>query len=108
MIKNSKFTKFKKGDTVKIVAGKDKGKTGTIEKVLPRVSKVLVTGINQFKRHIKARTQNQVSEITTITKPITVASVMFVCPKCHLEARIGFVNQDGKKERMCKKCQQQI
>lgn len=100
--------KLKKGDEVKIVAGKDKGKTGKVEKVLPDVQKVLVTGVNQYKRHMKGKGQGQKSEIITITKPLPVANVMFVCPKCHTMARIGYTITGDKKERTCKKCQQAI
>ncbi len=100
--------KLRKGDSVKVVSGKDKGKTGKVEKVFPETSKVLVTGVNQYKRHMKARSQNQKSEITTITKPLPVAAVMFVCPKCHENARIGYAIENDKKGRICKKCQQMI
>lgn len=100
--------KLKKGDEVKIVAGKDKGKIGKVEKLLPVASKVLVTGINQYKRHLKARPQGQAAEIVTITKPLPVANVMFLCPKCHEMARIGYVVDGDKKVRICKKCDQII
>ncbi len=107
-MKNSKFTKLKKGDEVKIVIGKDKGKTGKVEQVLPVGQKVLITGINQYKRHVKARSQTQKSEIVTITKPLSVANVMVVCPKCHLTTRLGYLVTEDKKERVCKKCKQAI
>ena len=101
-----KSQKLKKGDEVKVVMGKDKGKTGKIEKVFPEIGKVLVSGVNQYKRHMKARSQNQPSEIATITKPLPVASVLLVCPKCHLPTRVGYTFEDDKKRRVCKKCQQ--
>ena len=63
--------KLKKGDLVKVVLGKDKGKQAKIEKILPKIDKVLVTGVNQYKRHLKARAQGQSSEIVTITKPLS-------------------------------------
>ncbi|HSX40503.1 MAG TPA: 50S ribosomal protein L24 [Candidatus Saccharimonadales bacterium] len=101
--------KLKKGDEVKIVRGKDKGKTGKIEQIFPSRSKVLVHGVNQYKRHMKARSQNQQSEIVTLTKPLPVGNVMMICPKCHLPTRIGFlVTTKGKKARMCKKCKAQF
>lgn len=109
--KIKKITKLKKGDEVKVVAGKDKGKTGKIEKVFPKEGKVLVSGVNQYKRHLKARSQNQKSEIVTITKPLPVTNVAMVCPKCHLLTRIGFVFENdlpagrhGKKVKVCRKC----
>lgn len=98
--------KLKKGDEVKIVVGKDKGKTGKIEKVFPKEQKVQVLGVNQYKRHTKARSQREKSEIVTITKPLAIANVMLVCPKCHLPTRVGYQNEGEKKERICKKCKQ--
>src|SRR5579859_5127561 len=97
--------KLKKGDEVKIVAGKDKGKTGKIEKVFSKEDKVVIPGVNEYKRHLKGNSYGQRSEIISIVKPLPVANVMFLCPKCHEPARIGYtVEGDGKKVRMCKKC----
>jgi len=100
--------KLKKGDLVKIVLGKDKGKTGKIEKVLPKIEKVLVTGINQYKRHLKARAQGQSSEIVTITKPLAGSSVALVCPHCKLQTRVGFRIEKNDKIRICRKCEKKI
>ncbi len=100
--------KLKKGDNVKIIRGKDKGKEGKIEKTLPKANKVLITNVNQFKRHLKARSQSQPSEIVTITKPLPVTNVALVCPKCHLQTRIGFRLEKDKKIRICRKCNAQI
>lgn len=100
--------KLKKGDEVKVVAGKDKGKTGKVEKVLPDTQKVLVGGVNQYKRHMKGKGQGQKSEIITLTKPLPVANVMLICPKCHIVARVGYSIIGEKKERICKKCQQTL
>jgi len=100
--------KLKKGDLVKIVLGKDKGKTGKIEKVLPQNKKVLVTGVNQYKRHLKARAQGQASEIVTITKPLSENNVALVCPHCKLQTRIGFEIEKNGKIRVCRKCGKKI
>lgn len=100
--------KLQKGDEIQVVAGKDKGKTGKIEALFPKLGKVIVTGINQYKRHTKARSQNQPSEIVTITKPLPVSNIQFVCPKCKLITRIGFISENEKKVRICKKCGQLI
>lgn len=95
--------KFRKGDTVKVIKGKDKGKTDKIEKILGQ-DKVLIANVNQYKRHLKARSQKQPSEIVTITKPISIANVAFICSQCHLTARIGFKIENDNKLRICKKC----
>lgn len=100
--------KLKKGDEVQVTKGKDKGKNGKIEKVLTKIEKVLVVGMNQYKKHVKARSQAKPSEIITITKPLHIGNVVFVCPKCHLQARIGYVLHGEKKTRICKKCKQSV
>lgn len=100
--------KLKKGDEVKVVLGKDKGKVSKIEKILPKEEKVLVSGVNQYKRHVKGKAQGQKSEIITLTKPLPVASVALICPKCHKITRIGFKFEKNKKERFCKKCDKLI
>jgi large subunit ribosomal protein L24 len=96
--------KLKKGDEVKIVGGKDAGKTGAVEKVYTKEDKVLVSGVNQYKRHMKSRMQGQASEIITITKPLPVAQVALICPTCKKQTRIGYLVERGKKVRVCKKC----
>lgn len=99
--------KLKKDDTILVVRGKDKGKNGKIEKVLVKEAKVLVAGINLYKRHVK-KTSGQKSEIKEINKPLHIGSVVLVCPKCKLATRVGFKIQDGKKTRICKKCEQGV
>lgn len=100
--------KLKKGDEVKVVQGKDNGKTGKIEKVYSREHKVLITGVNQFKRHVKARAQTQKSEIITITKPLPVANVALLCPKCKKQTRVGYMMDGDSKVRICRKCGKQL
>lgn len=100
--------KIKKGDTIKVLKGKDKGKIGKIEKLYPKLRSVLIEGINQYKRHIKARTKGQKSEIVTITKPVSISNVALVCPKCSKTTRIGWSVQKGEKVRICRKCHKAI
>lgn len=100
--------KIKKGDTVKVVRGKEVGKTGTVSRVFAKEAKVLVDGLNQYKRHMKARAQNQKSEIVTITKPLPVANVILLCPKCKMATRVGYRIDKEEKVRICKKCEQAI
>lgn len=99
--------KLKKDDNVMVVRGKDKGKTGKIENVLVKEGKVFVSGVNQYKRHVK-KTAGQKSEIKEITKPLPVSNVVLICPKCKLPTRVGFKVMDGKKMRICKKCEQGV
>lgn len=101
--------KYKVGDSVQVMMGKDKGRVSKIVKVLPRENMVVVEGVNEFKRHIKSRGQNQKSEIVTITKPLHVAKVAIVDPKTKKPTRIVVKKtKDGKKERIAKKSGQKI
>lgn len=95
--------KLKVGDTVQVLTGKDKGKKGKISKILPKDNAVIVDGINQFKKHRKARLQNEQSEIITITKPMNASKVGLVDPKKKKPTRIGYVIEKGEKKRVAKK-----
>lgn len=100
--------KLRKDDLVKVTGGKDKGKTGKILKVVPTEDKVLVENVNQYKRHIKRNVQGQKSEIVTISKPLPVASVALICPKCKKQTRVGYQEIKGVKVRICKKCGKEV
>lgn len=100
--------KIKKGDTVKILYGKDSKKTGTVVAVDPRGSKVVVEGINIYKRHLKGDGRTRTSEILSIEKPLALSKVMLVCPLCNKPTRVQ-IKKDGKKIiRICKKCNKEI
>lgn len=99
--------KFKKGDEIQVRAGRDKGKKGKIEKVFPREDKIVVGGVNTYKRHRKA-TRTQRAGIFEVLRPISVANVSLICPKCGKLTRVGFSNQDNSKVRICKKCKGRI
>jgi large subunit ribosomal protein L24 len=100
--------KLKKGDKVKVVAGKDKGRTGKIEKVFPQKDKVLVAGVNVFKRHLKPRGEKKPGGIVDLVKPLPVANVGLICPKCGQITRVGYHQTKLEKTRICKKCQEPI
>lgn len=99
--------KIKKGDNVKILLGKDQGKTGVIERVLVKKAKVVVNGINIFKRHV--RKQGQVEGgIIEIIKPVDMSNVALVCPSCQQATRVGIKQEGTQKIRFCKKCGKEI
>ena len=99
----------KRGDTVKVIAGKDKGKEGKIIEAIPSKNKVIVEGVALVKRHTKARMQGQESGILTKEAAIDASNVMRVCPSCGKAARTGVkVFEDGSKARYCKKCGKEI
>lgn len=100
--------KILKGDTVSIQIGKDKGKTGKVLRVMSKDDKVLVEGMNQFKRHMKARVQGQKSEIITIAKPLAISKVSLICPQCKKQTRVGYKIENDEKVRICRKCKKEI
>ncbi len=93
--------KIRHGDTVVIIAGKDKGKTGTVERVLPDNHSVVVSGINMRTRHVK-KTPQQAGRILKYEASIDWSKVMIVDPKTKKPSRVGFVVKDGKKLRVSK------
>lgn len=94
----------KKGDTILVITGKDKGKTGKVLDVFPKDNKVLVDGVNIVTKHKKARKQNEKSEIVKKTAPINISNVMVVCGTCGKATRVAHKEINGKKVRVCKKC----
>lgn len=97
------MVKYKKGDEVVILSGKDKGKKGKVEKVLVSEGKIVVPGINTYKRHRKA-SRNQAAGIYEITRPVNWAKAAIICPKCGKPTRVGIKIEDKSKQRYCKKC----
>lgn len=101
--------KFRLGDMVKVVSGKDKGKTGKIEKIFTCQNKVLVSGVNLYKKHLKPQGENKPGGIVDITKPLQICKLVLVCPQCQQSTRIGFMfDKQNKKLRICKKCKQPL
>jgi large subunit ribosomal protein L24 len=96
--------KIKKGDTVKMLYGKDSGRQGVIVAVDTKKGRVVVEGLNTYKKHIKGDGRTRVSEIVSITKPVPISKVMLVCPSCRKATRIGYKIENDKKIRVCKKC----
>jgi large subunit ribosomal protein L24 len=100
--------KIKKGDKIKMTVGKDKGKSGVVEKVYKNSNKVLVTGMNLYKRHVKKNEKMPQGGIVEIARPINISKLNLVCPKCAKITRIGFKVEKNKKVRICKKCDSKI
>ncbi|WP_418238447.1 50S ribosomal protein L24 [Ellagibacter isourolithinifaciens] len=99
----------KKGDTVKILSGKDKGKTGEILRSIPQRQRVVVEKRNMVKKAMRPTQQNPQGGITTVEAPLHVSNVMLVCPNCKEATRTSKrVNEQGKKVRVCKKCGKDI
>lgn len=99
--------KIKKNDTIIISKGKDRGREGKVTRVFLKESRVLVEGINQYKKHIKP-TQGRPGDLVTISRPLDISKVALICPKCKQPTRIGYRFQDAKKIRVCRKCNSDI
>ena len=103
--------KIKKGDKIIVEAGKDKGKTGVVTKLVKDSDKVVVEKINIVKKHVKP--QGKGSErigggIISMEAPISASNVMIVCPSCNKATRVLIRKEKGAKTRVCKKCQKTI
>ena len=96
--------KIRKGDTVKLIVGKDRGKSGLVEGVFLAEDKVVVKGIHLQKKHVKPSKQNPSGGIIEKNKKIDVSSVMLVCPSCGKAIRVGYKISQDSKIRICKKC----
>ena len=97
--------KIRKNDTVLVIAGKDRGKTGKVRFAYPKDGRVLVEGINFIKRHTRARAQVRQAGIIEREAPIAVSNLMLMCSQCNKPARVGFrFLEDGKKVRVCRAC----
>lgn len=94
--------KVRKNDTVSVIAGKDKGKTGKVLRSIPDTNKVVVDGVNVQKKHRKARSAQESSGIVNQAGPIDASNVMVVCPACGRPTRVGYVFEGDKKIRVCK------
>ena len=100
---------IKKGDTVIVLSGKDKGKQGKVLEAMPETRKVIVEKVNVATRHTKPRKQGEEGGIVKKEAPIYACKVMRVCPKCNKPTRpASKLTADGKRVRVCKKCGAEI
>ena len=100
--------KIKKGDTVQVLSGNDKGKTGEVLEVIPKLQKVIVKGVNIRKKHVKPRKQGEEGGIIPVECSIHSSKVNVVCPKCNKATRVGMIKEGKDKIRVCKKCGNKI
>jgi large subunit ribosomal protein L24 len=98
--------RLKKGDMVRVMAGKEKGKTGKILKIIADKNKAVVEKLNFVKRHQKPDAKGK-GGIVEKEGPMHISNVMFLCNKCETGVRVGhMVLEDGKKVRICSKCRE--
>lgn len=100
--------KIKKGDTVAMLSGKDKGKRGKVLSVLRKKGRIVVEGLNLARKHKRPTKSGQTGEIVQVARAVDISKVMLVCPQCGRPTRVGFKIDGDNRFRVCKKCGAQI
>ncbi len=103
--------KIKRGDTVEVISGRDKGVVGEVILVLPKERRVVVQGANMRKKHqrqVQAGGRTMNPGIIQFEAPFDISKVMLVCPKCNEPSRVGIERESGDAIRVCKNCQSVI
>ena len=99
-----KKSKIRKNDTVEVIAGKDKGKRGTVVRVITKDDRVVVSGVNIVKKAMRKRSEQDQGGIVEIEAPLNISNVGIVCKKCGGPVKIGYKIDGDKKVRVCRKC----
>jgi large subunit ribosomal protein L24 len=102
------ITKIKKGDTVRVMKGKNRGAEGKVVRIIPKLGKILVEGVNQKIRHVRPRRAGEKGQRLEVIHPIWAANAQVVCSSCGKVTRVGFEIMNGVKARICKKCKATI
>ena len=95
--------KLRKNDTVRVIAGREKGKTGRIIRIDREKMRAVVEGLNMVKKAVKQKNQNQKAGITSVEAPLPVGKLMIMCKKCG-PTRISYAMETNGKKRVCRKC----
>jgi large subunit ribosomal protein L24 len=96
--------KLHKGDNVKIMSGKDRGKAGAVLHAYPEEDRIVIDGLNLFKKRSKPKKQGQKGEMVLVPRPMPASKVMLICANCKRPTRVGFRMDGQRKVRYCKKC----
>jgi len=101
--------KIKKGDKIKVLSGKDKGKTGKVLQVFSDKGKISVEGVNLLFKNMRPKKQGEKGQKIQFPAPLMVSNTVLVCPKCGKETRVGYkILENKNKVRICKKCKENI
>lgn len=100
--------RIKKGDNVRLLAGKDSGKTGIVDSVAAASRKVVVKGLNMYKKHVKPSRKYPTGGIIDINKGVDSSNVILICPNCGKPTRVQYVFEHDSKIRVCKKCNKSV
>jgi large subunit ribosomal protein L24 len=99
--------KIKRGDTVEVISGREKGVRGEVLRVLPKAERVVVQGVNvrsKHQRQVQAAGRTMTPGIIQFEAPVHISNVMLVCPQCDEATRIAIDNSGGESHRVCKNC----
>ena len=96
--------KIKKNDTVLIIKGKDRGKTGKVTKSMPKSGKIVIAGLNVVKKHSRPNKKNPQGGIIDLHAPLFSSNVMVICQRCNKLTKVGYKLTEKSKLRICKKC----
>ena len=100
--------KIKKGDTVLIISGKDRGKRAKVLDVFPKSGRAVVEGVNIRKKHVRPKKTGEKGQIVQLPGPINISNMKVICSKCSRATRVGYKISGKNKFRICKKCGQEI
>ncbi len=105
--------KIKKGDTILIISGKDKGRKSKVLEVLPKEQRVIIEGVNIRKKHVRPKKTGEKGQIIETPGPVHISNLKLICPKCGKAIRTGYkitsnIKAQESKVRICKKCGQEI
>jgi large subunit ribosomal protein L24 len=100
--------KIRKGDQVKILAGKDLGKTGKVLRVINEKNRVVVENINIHRKNVRPRREGEKGQIVETPASIHISNIALICTKCGKSTKVGFRFEEAKKVRYCKKCKKVI
>lgn len=100
---------IKKGDTVQIISGKDKGKSGKVLRIFSGEDRIIVEGINIKKRHQRPKKEGERGQMVQVASPFHISNIMLMCPSCKKSTRKSVqIRKDGSRMRVCKKCKAEI
>jgi len=103
------MSKIRKNDAVKVLAGKDKGKTGKVLKIFPENNRAIVEGVNLIKKHVRRRRENEQGGVVEMENSINISNLAIICKGCNKPTRVNFNKlADGSKSRFCNKCKEII
>jgi large subunit ribosomal protein L24 len=100
--------KIREGDMVEVIQGNYKGISGVVQKVLRKKDSVIVQGVNYVTKYERAKGEEDKGGIKKVEGPIRVSKVALICPECDKKTRIGYELKDGKKYRVCRKCNEKL